>query len=144
MADPKRDEFNLIVLNEFRSNEGRVGGPLDGKPILILHTNGVRSGASIARPLMYTRDDDRYVVFASMGGSPKHPDWVHNVLADPHVSVEVGPERFDAIAHVAEPVERDRLWANYVGEWPEFAEYQSRTTRVIPAVVIEVVRDLDQ
>lgn len=143
MADPERDKFNRLVLDEFRGNGGQVGGHLEGRPVLILHTIGVRSGAEIARPLMYLHDDDRYVVFGSMGGSPKHPDWYYNVQAEPRVTIEVGTRRLTGRGRIAERDERDELWERQIAAWPQFAEYQSKTERVIPAVIIDVVGDAE-
>ncbi|HEY6566409.1 MAG TPA: nitroreductase/quinone reductase family protein, partial [Actinomycetota bacterium] len=95
------DDWNSNIITEFRANDGKVGGPFEGAPLLLLHTTGARSGAERVNPLMYLPDDDRLVVFASKGGAPDNPDWYHNVIANPGVSVEVGDETFDARATVA-------------------------------------------
>jgi deazaflavin-dependent oxidoreductase (nitroreductase family) len=128
---------NAGIIEEFRANEGKVGGPFDGAPLLLLHTTGARSGAERVNPLMYLPDDDRHVVFASKGGAPTHPDWYHNVVAHPTVTVEVGSERFDARATVASDEERDELYGRQASRYPQFQRYQDGTDRVIPVVILE-------
>ncbi len=130
---------NEPIIEEFRANGGRVGGHFDGAPLLLLHTTGARSGAERVNPLMYLPDGERHVVFASKGGAPSHPDWFHNIVADPRVSVEVGRERFDARAAVAGPDERERLFARQAALYPQFQAYQDGTDRVIPVVILEAV-----
>jgi deazaflavin-dependent oxidoreductase (nitroreductase family) len=108
-----------------------------GAPILLLTTTGARSGQTRVNPLAYTRDGDRYVVIASKGGSPEHPAWFHNLKANPLVTVEVGADKFQAQALVPEGAERDRLYDAQASVMPGFAEYQKKTTRRIPVVVLQ-------
>lgn len=130
-------DFNQSLISEFRANDGRVTGPFAGSPLLLLTTVGARSGESRTTPLVHTRDGDRYVIIASKGGAPTNPSWYHNLLANPRATVEVGAERFDVIASVAEGAERDRLFASQAAQMPNFAEYQRKTRRRIPVVVLE-------
>jgi deazaflavin-dependent oxidoreductase (nitroreductase family) len=133
-------DFNQQLIEHFRANSGRIlEGPFKGAPILLLGTTGARSGKPRTNPLAYTRDGERYVVIASKGGAPSHPDWYFNVQANPLVTVEVGGERFSARARVAEGAERERLYAAQAKIMPGFAEYQRKTTRQIPVVVLERV-----
>ncbi len=129
-------DFNSKVIEEFRANQGRVGGGFEGAPMLILTTTGAKSGQPRTNPLVYLADGDRLVIFASKAGAPTNPDWFHNLVAHPRVSVEVGGESFEADATVAEGEERDRLYANQVAVMPGFADYQAQTDRVIPVVVL--------
>lgn len=131
------NQFNRQIVEEFRANEGKVGGQFEGAPMLILHTTGARSGQERENPLVYQRDGDSIVVFASKGGAPTNPDWYHNLRADPRVSVELGGERFNAVARVAEGEERDRIWTRQKETMPGFADYEKNTPRQIPVVVLE-------
>jgi deazaflavin-dependent oxidoreductase (nitroreductase family) len=135
MAD--REDWNARIIEEFRANEGRVGGPFEGAPLLLLSTTGARSGKTRVNPLMYLADGDRLVVFASKGGAPTHPDWYHNVVANADASVEVGTERFPVRATVATGGERDELFAEQAKRYPQFAEYETKTDRTIPVIVLE-------
>ncbi len=131
-------DFNKQVAAEFRANEGKVGGMFEGKNVLLLTTIGAKSGAERLSPLVYTRDGDRYVIAASMGGAPKNPAWYHNLVANPKVTVEVGTETFEATATViADRAERDRLYAGMVAHAEGFADYEKKTDRLIPIVVLE-------
>lgn len=129
--------FNRAVIAEFRANQGKVGGQFAGRPLLLLSTIGVRSGQTRTSPLAYTTDGDRYIIIASKGGAPTHPDWYHNLVANPLVTVEVGTEQFQARASVAEPEERTRLFNQMAAQMPGFAEYQRKVERLIPVVVLE-------
>ena len=131
------NDFNRQIIDEFRANDGRVAGPFDGAPLLILHTTGAKSGAARVAPLVYLPDGDRYVIFASKGGSPTNPDWFHNLQAHPDASIEVGSETVPVVARVAEGDERERLFATQKKHMPAFAEYEQKTTRQIPVVVLE-------
>ena len=129
--------YNDRVIAEFRANRGKVGGHWDGRDLLLLTTTGRRSGRKYTAPLVYTRDSDRLLVYASQGGSRDHPDWYKNLVADPHVGVEVGDETYEATAHPLEGAERDRLWAENVRRRPQFGEYEAKATpRVIPVVAL--------
>lgn len=129
--------YNRAIIAEFRANEGRVGGPFEGRPMLLLSTVGARSGQTRTSPLVYTTDGERFVIMASKGGAPTNPDWYYNLLANPVVTVEVGTEQFQARASVAEGEERTRLFDQMAAQMPGFAEYQRNTERQIPVVVLE-------
>jgi deazaflavin-dependent oxidoreductase (nitroreductase family) len=129
-------DFNAKVIEEFRSNEGRVGGMFEGLPLLLLHHTGARSGQSRVNPLAYRRDGDRYVIFASKAGAPSHPDWYHNLKAHPDVAIEVGTDTLDALASEATGEERERLFRAQATDVPTFAEYEQKTDRVIPVMIL--------
>ena len=130
------DDWNRQIIEEFRANGGKVGGRFDGANLLLIHTTGARSGKERVNPLGYQAVGDDYAVFGSKGGAPTNPDWYHNVLANPHVTVEVGTETFAGTARVAEGEERDRIWTRQKEAVPAFAAYEEQTTRAIPVVVI--------
>jgi len=134
-----REDWNSNIIQEFRTNEGKVGGPFDGAPLLLLHTTGARSGEERISPMMYLADGDRLVVFASKGGAPTNPDWYHNLVANPEVEIEVGTERRKVRARVAEGEEHDQLYAEQSRRYPQFAKYQEGTDRTIPVVILEAV-----
>ncbi|WP_310742272.1 nitroreductase family deazaflavin-dependent oxidoreductase [Microbispora sp. H13382] len=129
--------FNQSVIDEFRANGGKVGGPFEGGDLLLLTTVGARSGREHTVPLGYVRDGGSLLVVASAGGAPRHPAWYHNLLAHPAVRVEVGEEVFDAVAVPAEGARRERLFEHVVRAAPGYADYQARTARTIPVVVLE-------
>jgi deazaflavin-dependent oxidoreductase (nitroreductase family) len=132
------NDINLDVIEQFRTNNGTIhSGMFSGARLLLLTTTGAKSGKKRINPLVFTRDGDNYVVIASKGGSPTHPDWYHNLVANPDVTVEVGTERFEAHARLAEGEERDRLYAAQAAIMPGFADYQRKTSRHIPVVVLE-------
>ena len=124
------------VIEEFRSNGGVVGGRFEGRPLLILNTIGAKSGDPRSHALMYGTDVDDLFIIASKGGAPENPAWYHNLLANPDVNIELGDERFDAVATPAEGSDRDRLMEKMVADWPFFGEYQRRVERKIPVVRI--------
>jgi deazaflavin-dependent oxidoreductase (nitroreductase family) len=129
-------DFNAAIIDEFRSNEGRVGGIFEGTPLLLLHHVGARSGAQRVNPLAYLRDGDRYVIFASKGGAPSNPAWFHNLIAAPRTTIEVGTDTLAVTAAEATGEERDRLYAEQAARTPQFSEYAQKTTRTIPVVVL--------
>jgi deazaflavin-dependent oxidoreductase (nitroreductase family) len=134
--------INIDVIEQFRSNDGKIeSGMFKGARLLLLTTTGARSGQTRVNPLAFTRDGDNYVVIASKGGSPTSPDWYHNVVANPDVGVEVsttdGTKRFAARARVAQGEERQRLFDAQAAIMPGFAEYQRKTARQIPVIVLE-------
>ncbi len=131
-----QNDRNKAIIEEFRANAGKVGGFFAGKTLLLLHTTGARSGHERINPVAYVADGDRLVVIASKGGAPTHPDWYYNILANPLVSVEVGTEKFQARAALASEPERTRLYSRMVEMMPGFADYQRKTTRVIPVIVL--------
>ena len=130
------EEFNAKVIDEFRTNKGRVGGMFEGTPLLLLHHTGAKSGVNRVNPVGYLRDDGRYVIFASNGGAPSHPDWYHNLEAQPNASIEVGSERTDVVAQEATGEERERLFAIGAERFPQLAEYAKQTDRLIPVIVL--------
>jgi deazaflavin-dependent oxidoreductase (nitroreductase family) len=133
-------DWNAKIIEEFRANDGKVGGNFQGAPLLLLHTKGRRTGAERVNPMMYLDEGDgRIFVFASKGGHPTNPDWYRNLVSDPHVTVEMGTETFPAHASVVTGEERDRIYAEQARRYPGFAEYEKATTRVIP--VVALVRD---
>jgi deazaflavin-dependent oxidoreductase (nitroreductase family) len=129
--------FNQALIAEFRANRGKVSGQFAGRPLLLLSTVGARSGQTRTSPLAYTIDGEHYVIIASKGGAPTHPDWYHNLVANPMVTVEVGTEQFQARATVAAGKERTRLFDQMAAQMPGFAEYQRKIERQIPVVVLE-------
>jgi deazaflavin-dependent oxidoreductase (nitroreductase family) len=129
-------DYNAKIIDEFRANAGLVGGSWEGRDLLLLTTTGRKSGNQHTTPIVYTRDGDRLLVYASKGGAPQHPDWYLNLDADRHVVVEVGPERYDAIATPLEGDERDREFAEQVARNSIFGEYAQKTSRVIPVVAL--------
>jgi deazaflavin-dependent oxidoreductase (nitroreductase family) len=131
------NEFNAGIIDEFRANEGRVGGMFEGAPLIILHTTGARSGAERLAPLMYLPYEDRMFVFASKAGAHSHPDWYHNVKAKPSVTIEVGTDTQSKTAVELDADERARIYGIQASLVPQFGEYQAGTERVIP--VIELV-----
>ena len=131
------NDFNRKLIQEYRANEGKVSGMFAGAPLLLLTTIGARSGEPRVAPLAYTTDNDRLVVIASKGGAPTHPDWYHNLRANPEVTVELGTETFPARATIPQGPERQRLFDQMAAQMPNFAEYQRNTMRQIPVIVLE-------
>jgi deazaflavin-dependent oxidoreductase (nitroreductase family) len=129
-------DWNTAIIEEFRANDGKVGGRFKGTPLLLLHTTGAKTGSPRVNPLVYIADGDRLVVIASKGGAPTNPSWYFNLVANPEVEVEVGTERFGARARVADEPERTQLLAKMAARTPWFAEYEKKTRRVIPVVVL--------
>ncbi|MEE1940692.1 nitroreductase/quinone reductase family protein [Streptomyces sp. TRM 70361] len=133
------NDFNQQVIEEFRANNGRVGGPFEGARLILLTTTGIRSGAPHTTPVGYLPDGDRILVIASAGGAPRHPDWYRNLVAEPRVTVEDGVFTYEAEATVLTGAERDRLFARAAEADPGWAEYQDRTERVIPVVALREI-----
>jgi deazaflavin-dependent oxidoreductase (nitroreductase family) len=132
------NDWNARIIEEFRANDGRVGGPFEGAPMLLLHTTGARSGAERVNPMVYQPlDAGAMAVFASKAGAPTNPDWFHNLVAHPEVTVEVGTETRSYRARVTEGEERERIWSRQKAASPGFAEYEAKTTRQIPVVVLD-------
>jgi deazaflavin-dependent oxidoreductase (nitroreductase family) len=128
------NDWNANVIAEFRSNEGKVGGPFEGAPVLLLHTKGAKSGVERINPMMYLDFEGKRYIFASYAGAPTHPDWYHNLVANPDVTVEVGTETYEATASPVTLEERDRIYPVQGELYPNFAEYETKTTRKIPVV----------
>jgi len=133
-------DWNSQVIEEFRANAGQVGGQFAGAPLLLLHTVGAKSGQTRVSPVMYQKVGGGYAVFASKGGAPTNPDWYHNLLAQPRVQAEIGADTVDLVARVAGTDERERIWTAQKAAYPGFAEYEQKTTRQIPVVVLEPAR----
>jgi deazaflavin-dependent oxidoreductase (nitroreductase family) len=131
------NEFNRKVIDEFRSNNGQVGGQFKGMPIMLLTTTGAKTGKSFTKPLAYTTDGNRIVLIASFAGSPHHPAWFVNLEKNPDVTVEIGNDRYQARAIVATGAERQRLFDAQAAKMPIFNDYQKKTSREIPVVVLE-------
>lgn len=134
---PGVSSFNVPVVEEFRANGGRVGGMFEGGDLLLLTTTGARSGREFTNPLGYLRIDDRLLVIASAGGSPRDPDWYRNLLAHPMVVVELGTERFEAVAVPTEGAERDLLFEEIVRREPGFGDYETQSGRRLPVVELQ-------
>jgi deazaflavin-dependent oxidoreductase (nitroreductase family) len=133
-------DWNSKIIAEFRANGGRVGGQFEGAPLLLLHTVGAKSGRERVNPVMYQVVGDNFAVFASKAGAPTNPDWYHNLLANPRVSAEIGTQTIEADARVADEQERDPIWTAQKRAYPGFADYETKTTRQIPVVILEPVR----
>ncbi len=134
------NNWNDGIIAEFRANSGKVGGYFAGKTLLLLHTIGAKSGQERINPTAYVTDGDQLVIIASKGGAPTNPQWYRNLLAHPLVTVEVGTEKFQARAAVASEPERSRLYSKMVDMLPAFAEYQQKTSRVIPVITLTRVK----
>jgi deazaflavin-dependent oxidoreductase (nitroreductase family) len=137
MTDTDTDDFNRRIVEEFRANGGTVGGPFEGSRLALVHHRGARTGTERVNPLAYRPDGDSYVVFGSAAGADQHPDWYHNLKANPETTVEVGTQTIDVTAREAAGDERERLWAAQKSESPQFAEYEKATERVIPVIVLD-------
>jgi deazaflavin-dependent oxidoreductase (nitroreductase family) len=129
-------EFNAQVIEEFRANEGRVGGMFEQMPLVLVHHIGAKSGTSRINPLAYLQDGARYVVFASKAGAPTDPDWYHNLIAHPETTLEVGTETIPVLATEAEGEERERLYDEMAERAPTFREYAQKAGRKIPVIVL--------
>jgi deazaflavin-dependent oxidoreductase (nitroreductase family) len=133
---------NQSIIDEFRAHDGRVGGPFEGRTLLLLHHRGARTGTERVNPLAYQRvSPDTVAIFASKGGAPTNPDWYYNLVANPDASVEIGTEAFPVRAHVAVGEEREQIWERQKRDWPGFADYDEKLKgiRDIPVVVLDRV-----
>lgn len=130
------NDRNQKIVDEFRANQGKVGGRFEGKTLLLLHSIGAKSGQAYINPTAYVRDNENFVIIASKGGSPTNPDWYYNLIANPLVTVEVGTETFQVHAKIAEEPERTRLYNKMADMMPAFNDYLQRTTREIPVFVL--------
>ena len=133
-------DWNTQIIEEFHANAGKVGGQFEGAPLLLLHSTGAKSGKQRVNPMMYQADGDNFVVFASKAGADTNADWYHNLMAFPKASIEVGDSTVNVVAHVAEGDIRQRLWSRQKELYPGFADYEAKTTRQIPVVVLEPVK----
>jgi len=132
MSDP-----NHGIIEEFRANEGKVGGYFEGKPLLVLHHEGAKTGKKTANPLMYLREGDSYVVFGTVGGAPNNPAWYYNLLANPETKIEVGTETHNVRARLADHEAAEALFERMATAWPQFRDYREKTDRRFPAFYLE-------
>ena len=131
------ENWNQKIIDEFRANEGKVGGQFEGAPLLLLTTTGSKSGRRHTTPVMYLPGNDGIVyVFASKAGAPTHPDWYRNLVANPNVTIEIGTDKYDGVATALEEDERAEKFAAQAKKYPGFGEYQEKTTRLIPVVAL--------
>jgi deazaflavin-dependent oxidoreductase (nitroreductase family) len=131
------NDWNAKIIEEFRANAGKLGGPFEGANMLLLHSRGARTGLERVNPVAYQPVGDEMAVFASKAGAETNPDWYHNLLANPATTVEVGTDTVEVRARVAEGEERERIWARQKELMPGFADYEQKTTRRIPVIVLE-------
>ncbi len=130
-------DFNRQVIEEFRANQGQVGGAFEGAPMILVNHRGATTGTAYTTPLVYTRDNENFVIIASKGGAPEDPQWYANLRANPDVTIEVGGDTLAVRARVAEGDERDRLFRAQAAVMPNFDDYAAATSRTIPVVVLE-------
>jgi len=135
-----QNDWNQSIINEFRTNDGKVGGRFEGRTLLILHTTGAKSGKERVNPVACVKDGDQLVIIASKGGAPDNPDWYYNIKAHPKVTVELGTEKFQAQATITDEPERTRLYGKMVEVMPGFADYEKKTTRTIPVITLTRVK----
>jgi deazaflavin-dependent oxidoreductase (nitroreductase family) len=136
MTEPT--DFNGKIIAEFRANDGKVGGPFEGAPMILVHHAGAKTGTERVAPLMYQQVGGSFAIFATKGGAPEHPAWYHNLLVHPDTTAEVGAETFSVTARVAEPSEREVIWERQKERFPGFAEYEVKAApRTIPVVVLD-------
>ena len=131
------NDRNRRIIEEFRGNAGKVGGPFEGAPMLLLHHEGAKTGVERVNPLVYQPVGESFAVFASKAGAPTNPDWYHNLIANPEATVEVGEDTVRVRARVAEGEERARIWTKQKQDRPNFADYEKKTSRQIPVVILE-------
>jgi deazaflavin-dependent oxidoreductase (nitroreductase family) len=131
------NDFNDSIINQFRENAGKVGAPFEGMSLLLLHSTRAKSGEERVHPVVYNDLDGRYAIFASMAGGPKNPAWYHNLVAHPDVSIEIGTETVNVTARVTEGDERSSIWEPWKTAVPTFVEYEQKTSREIPVIVLE-------
>jgi deazaflavin-dependent oxidoreductase (nitroreductase family) len=131
------NDWNTQIIDEFRANEGRVGGNFEGAPLLLLHTTGARTGKERVNPMMYQDLGDSVAVFASKAGAPSNPDWYRNLVAHPDVTAEIGTTTRSFRARTAEPDERGPIWEKQKADYPGFADYEAGTSREIPVVILD-------
>jgi deazaflavin-dependent oxidoreductase (nitroreductase family) len=134
------NDRNQKIIDEFRANAGKVGGHFEGKTLLLLHSIGAKSGQERINPTAYVKDSENFVIIASKGGAPDNPDWYYNLIANPLVTIEVGTEKFQARAKVADEPERTHLYNKMAEMMPAFLDYQKRTEREIPVFVLMPIK----
>lgn len=136
---PEAQDFNSKVVTEFRDHAGKVGGPFEGAPVLLLHHKGAKSGKERVNPLVYQPVGDGFAIFASKGGAPSHPDWFRNLKANPVTVIEIGADTIEVTARQLDGAERRPIWEKQKQLMPGFAEYEEKTTgiREIPVLLLE-------
>lgn len=130
------NDWNKTIIEEFRANDGKVGGQFEKMNLLLINTIGAKSGKRRINPVAYINDGDRYVITASKAGADSNPDWFHNLVAHPEIEVEVGDQRFKVNASITNEPERTELYGKMASKYPGFSEYVVKTHRVIPVVVL--------
>lgn len=136
MADP--NDWNAQIIEEFRANGGKVGGPFEGSPMVLVHHKGAKTGTERVTPLMAQVEGDRLFIFASKAGAPDNPDWYHNLKANPDTTIEYLDDPSVSVRVVElQGAERDRIWERQKTEWPQFAEYEASTDRTIPVLELQ-------
>jgi deazaflavin-dependent oxidoreductase (nitroreductase family) len=136
MAEPSGKDFNTAIIEEFRANQGQLGGPFEGAPMLLLHHTGAKSGQERVTPVMYQAVGDDFAVFGSKAGAPTNPGWYHNLVANPDTSIEIGADTIPVTARVANRDEREPIWTRQKTLYPGFAEYEDKTSRTIPVIIL--------
>ena len=136
MADV--NDFNKQMIEQFRANHGKLGGPFEGGTMLLLHTTGAKTGKERVNPVAYQPVGDNFAVFASKAGAPTNPDWYHNLLAHPEVTVEIGDKTYQATAKPITGDERDQIYSRWEQQYPQFREYREKTKRTIPVIELEL------
>ena len=135
--DGGANDYNTKIIEEFRANQGRVGGFLAGTPMILIHHIGARSGIERVTPLAFNpQPDGRFAIAAANGGSPTHPDWYYNLKAHPCITVEVGTDTFTVVAEELDGSARAELWPKLVAQSPAVGEHQATTTRQIPVFML--------
>lgn len=129
-------DWNRKIIEEFRANEGRVGGPFEGAPMILITHTGRKSGEKRTNPLVYYKEGDAMYVFGSKGGAPEHPDWYRNLVENPVATAEVGTEKFEVEAREITGEERDRIFNANKALRPAFADYEQKTSRKIPVIAL--------
>lgn len=131
------NDFNQQIIEEFRANDGKVGGDFEGADMVLVHHTGARSGTERVTPLVYRREGDGWIIFASKAGAPDNPDWYHNLKANPDTTIEVGSERIEVTATEVTGADRDRIFEAQKRDVPQFADYEASTDRVIPVILLQ-------
>ena len=130
-------DLNAQIIEEFRVNQGRVGGSLAGTPMILIHHIGARSGTERVTPLACNPQlDGRFAIVASNGGSPAHPAWYYNIKAHPRITVELGPQTFTVVAEELDETARAELWPKLIADSPDLGEHQAKTRRKIPVFIL--------
>lgn len=130
-------DMNTALIAGFRASDGHLGGAFENVPLLLLTTIGAKTGNRRTTPVNYTRDGDSYVVIASKSGAPTHPDWYHNLRANPCATIEAAGQQLQVQARITDQDERQRLFERHAAALPNFAAYQRRTSRRLPVIVLD-------